>query len=110
MVTDRRYERLVREQVPDAPLVLEPMGRNTAAAIALAVLAIDRHEDDVMLVLPADAYIDPLREGLYRDILRKAANLATFAAGIEDPLVTLGTQITRPATEYGYLIPKVGRT
>ena len=55
MVTDRRYERLVRAQVPEAALVLEPMGRNTAAAIALAVLAIDRPEDEVMLVLPADA-------------------------------------------------------
>jgi mannose-1-phosphate guanylyltransferase len=39
VVTDRRYERLVREQVPDAALVLEPLGRNTAAAIALATLA-----------------------------------------------------------------------
>ena len=73
MVTDRRYERLVRAQVPEAALVVEPMGRNTAAAIALAVLAIDRPEDEVMLVLPADAHIDPAREGVFRDILGKAA-------------------------------------
>ena len=42
VVTDRRYERLVREQVPAAALVVEPLGRNTAAAIALATLVIDR--------------------------------------------------------------------
>ena len=35
-------------------LVLEPMGRNTAAAIALAALAIERPDDEVMVVLPAD--------------------------------------------------------
>ena len=42
VVTDRRYERLVRDQAPDVALVLEPMGRNTAAAIALAALTIER--------------------------------------------------------------------
>ena len=110
VVTDRRYERLVRAQVPEAALVLEPMGRNTAAAIALAVLAIDRPEDEVMLVLPADAHIDPPREGVYRDILGKAArHLATGAVGIADPLVTLGTEVKRPATEYGYLVPKLAQ-
>src|SRR6188508_1740877 len=36
VVTDRRYERLVRDQLPDAHILTEPMGRNTAAAIALA--------------------------------------------------------------------------
>ena len=32
----------------------EPFGRNTAAAVALAALAIERPDDDVMVVLPAD--------------------------------------------------------
>lgn len=108
IVTDRRYERLVLDQVPGVGLLLEPMGRNTAAAIALATTAIDRPPEDVMLVIPADAHIDPDREGVYQDVLRSAAqHLATGAFGIEDPLVTLGTQVTRPATEYGYLLPKL---
>ena len=108
VVTDRRYERLVREQLPDADVLVEPMGRNTAAAIALATAAVDRADDQVMLVVPADAHIDPARDGMYGDILRKVADhLATGAFGIEDPLVTLGTQVTRPATEYGYLIPRL---
>ena len=108
VVTDRRYERLVRDQVPDADLLLEPMGRNTAAAIALATAAIDRPPDEVMLVIPADAHIDPAREGVYQDVLRAAAErLATGSFGIDDPLVTLGTEVTRPATEYGYLLPRL---
>src|SRR5215218_9733820 len=49
VVTDRRYERFVREQLPGASILLEPMGRNTAAAIALATVAIERDPDEVML-------------------------------------------------------------
>jgi mannose-1-phosphate guanylyltransferase len=108
VVTDRRYERLVRDQLPETGLLLEPMGRNTAVAIALATTAIDKDPDEVMLVMPADAHIDPAREGVYHGVLRAAAErLATGAFGVEDPLVTLGTQITRPATEYGYLLPNL---
>lgn len=107
VVTERRYERFVRDQLPDAHVLLEPMGRNTAAAIALATISIDRPDDDVMLVVPADAYIGPGSEGLYTQVLRDAEPLATDAFDIEDPLVTFGIQISRPATEYGYLIPKL---
>jgi mannose-1-phosphate guanylyltransferase len=106
VVTDRRYERLVRDQLPEATVLAEPMGRNTAAAIALATVAIERDEDEVMIVVPADAHIDPARDGVYRDILRTAAeHLATGAFEIESPLVTLGVQVGYAATGYGYLIP-----
>jgi mannose-1-phosphate guanylyltransferase len=108
VVTDRRYEQLVRGQVPSAGLVLEPQGRNTAAAIALATLAIDRPEDEVMLVLPADQTIE--RPDRYRAVIRTAAErLATGSFGIEAPLVTLGIRVDRPATGYGYLIPDIVR-
>lgn len=108
IVTDRRYEQIVRDQVPTAALVLEPQGRNTAAAIALATLAIDRPEDEVMVVLPADQTIT--RPDVYRGVIRTAAeHLATGAFGIETPLVTLGIRVDRPATDYGYLIPDLGR-
>jgi mannose-1-phosphate guanylyltransferase len=106
IVTDRRYERIIRDQVPDAALLLEPMGRNTATAIALATTALERPPEDVMVVVPADSHIDPEREGVYVDVLRTSAeHLATGAFDIEDPLVTLGTEVTHPATQYGYLIP-----
>ena len=56
-VADRRYGQLVRDQVPDVGLIVEPAGRNTAAAIALARAVIDRPDDEVMVVLPADHWI-----------------------------------------------------
>ncbi|MFL5684834.1 MAG: sugar phosphate nucleotidyltransferase [Chloroflexota bacterium] len=107
VVTERRYERFVRDQLPEAELLLEPMGRNTAAAIALATIAIDRSDDEVMLVVPADAYIEPTSEPLYTSVLEDAERLATDAFDIDGPLVTFGVQASRPATEYGYLVPRL---
>jgi mannose-1-phosphate guanylyltransferase len=105
IVTDRRYNRLVREQLPDVRILAEPAGRNTAAAVALATAAIERPDDEVMLVIPADHLIgDELR---YREVLRAAADrLARGAFGSTEPLVTLGIHVSRAATEYGYLIPR----
>lgn len=107
VVTERRYERFVRDQLPDAHVLLEPMGRNTAAAIAFATIAIDKPDDEVMVVVPADAYIEPASEGVYTSVLDQAERLATDAFDIDGPLVTFGVQASRPATEYGYLIPKL---
>ncbi|MBI2781710.1 MAG: NTP transferase domain-containing protein [Chloroflexi bacterium] len=108
IVTERRYGPMVRAQVPGARIISEPLGRNTAAAIALATLQFDRDPNEVMLVLPADAWIDPARDGLYREVLAAAGRIARDGAfGVDAPLVTLGVQVERPATEYGYLIPDV---
>jgi mannose-1-phosphate guanylyltransferase len=69
---------------------------------------VDRPDDEVMVVLPADHTIE--REDVFRGVLRDAAReLAHGAFGIESPLVTLGIGVSRPATEYGYLIPDIGR-
>src|SRR5919112_3524876 len=57
-VVDRRFGHFVREQCPDVRLIVEPSGKNTAAAITLATAVIDRPEDEVMLVLPADHAIE----------------------------------------------------
>jgi mannose-1-phosphate guanylyltransferase len=106
VVTDRRYAVMVREQLPGVRVLAEPLGRNTAAAIALATTAIERPDDEVMVVLPADHHMDAEREGAFRGVLKDAEReLAHGAFDIEDPLVTLGVQPTRPATEYGYLLP-----
>src|SRR4051794_32179705 len=63
VVTDRRFGQLVREQLPESRIVTEPMGRNTAAAVALATVAVERPDGEVMLVLPADLAI-PADESL----------------------------------------------
>ena len=110
VVVSESWAPLVRAQVPDARLIIEPQGRNTAAAIALAALEPGRDPEAVMIVLPADHRIEPAREGLFRSMLRTSADwLATGSFGIDSPLVTLGVAVTRPATEYGYLRPDVAR-
>ncbi len=108
VVTDRRYGPLVRRQASGVAVVEEPVGRNTAAAIALATVAIDRPEDDVMLVLPADHTIE--REGEFRKVLAVATRrLASGAFDVDCPLVTLGIRPDRPAVDYGYLLPRLDR-
>jgi mannose-1-phosphate guanylyltransferase len=103
-VVDRRHGQLVREQVPRVQLLVEPSGKNTAPAVTLAAVAIDRPEDEVMLVLPADHWIE--HEDIFRDVIEVATGrLATGAFGIEEPLVTLGINPTHASTDYGYLRP-----
>ena len=103
-VTDRRYGQLVRDQAPDIGLIVEPTGRNTGAAIALAARMIERPDDEVMVVLPADHWIED--EDVFRGVIEAAVrSLATGSFGIERPLVTLGVQADVPAVEYGYLRP-----
>ena len=108
VITDRRYESLVLEQLPDATVIAEPVGRNTAPAIALATVAIERADDELMLVLPADQTVE--RPGPFAEVLHDAEEeLAPGVFGLQDPLVTLGVQATRPTTEYGYLVPDLGQ-
>ena len=57
-----------------------------------------------MLVLPADQTIENV--AVFQDVLRSAEQLAPGAFDIDSPLVTLGVQPDRPATEYGYLLPR----
>ena len=79
-------------------LLGEPVGRNTAAAVALAALAIDRPGDDVMVVLPAD-HCRRRRGSLPGWIGRSRASAADAKT-----LVTLGITPTGPATGYGYIV------
>ena len=100
IVTDARYASLVRASAPAVPaanIVGEPMGRNTAAAVALAALAIERADDEVMFVLPGDAAIED--EVAFRESLAAAAERA--ATG---DMITLGVEPTGPATGYGYVL------
>ena len=106
VVADGRYRRLIHAQAPAAEIIEEPQGRNTAAAIALATLVIDCPEDEVMAVLPADHVIG--NAGQFQVTLQEVASgLAPGALGVDRPLVTLGVQVERAATEYGYLIPQM---
>ena len=84
--------------VAKSSIILEPVGRNTAPAIALAALeAQHRNQDEaLLLVLPADHVI--------RDVHAfEAAILHAAEFAKEDKLVTFGVTPTRPETGYGYI-------
>jgi mannose-1-phosphate guanylyltransferase/mannose-6-phosphate isomerase len=92
-------EQLRQAGVEGARIVLEPIGRNTAPAIALAAhaaLASGGDEDPLLLVLPADHVV---RDGAAFQVAVRAA-LPAAASG---QLVTFGVVPEGPETGYGYI-------
>jgi mannose-1-phosphate guanylyltransferase len=93
---DRMVDEL--KPIPAHRIIGEPVGRNTAPAIALAAkLLVAADPDAVMVVLPADHVVGD--DGAFR----AAIGLAVEAADMKRVLVTLGINPTRPETEYGYI-------
>ena len=74
--------------------LLEPIGRNTAPAIALACMNLPK--DEIVLVTPSDHLIKDEKE--YKKVLAKAENLAK-----ENNLVTFGITPTFAETGFGYI-------
>jgi len=90
-------EQLRQAGVKNANILLEPVGRNTAPAIALAALnARNSGEDPLLLVLAADHYIE--NEELFQDAVINAKRLAE-----QDKLVTFGIVPKHAETGYGYI-------
>ncbi len=78
-------------------IILEPCGRNTAPAVALAALyARQNNEDPLLLILPADHLIADVCE------FQRIVSLATVQAS-EGALITFGIVPTAPETGYGYI-------
>jgi mannose-1-phosphate guanylyltransferase len=101
VVTNTEQSAGVRRElrgVPSNQILGEPTGRNTAAAIGLAAIHLERkYGDALMAVLPADSHIaDRAR---YRRLVRAALELARTPGS----MVVLGLQPTRPETGYGYI-------
>jgi mannose-1-phosphate guanylyltransferase len=102
-VTNAEQALAVRKQLPVAAkrrVLSEPLGRNTAAAIALAAIHVRHAEkggDAVLAVLPADHYI--AQPDKYRKIVAAALDLAATP----DRMVVLGIPPTRPDTGFGYI-------
>ncbi|MEH6568627.1 MAG: mannose-1-phosphate guanylyltransferase/mannose-6-phosphate isomerase [Halioglobus sp.] len=102
VVCNEEHRFMVAEQFrqidlrPNA-LILEPEGRNTAPAVALAALqALEKDPDAILLVLPADHLIQ---------------NIPAFVAAVDKALplaqagqlMTFGVVPTQPETGYGYI-------
>ncbi len=81
--------------VSPSAIILEPVGKNTAPAVALAALVADS-EDDILLILPADHIISDVIS--FQKAVKQAENLAK-----QDFLVTFGIVPTAPETGYGYI-------
>jgi mannose-1-phosphate guanylyltransferase len=101
-VTNAEQATAVKKQLPAAArkhVLPEPMGRNTAAAIALAAVHV-RHAaggDALLAVLPADHYIADTPR--YRKIVQCALELAREPGR----MVVLGIPPARPETGFGYI-------
>ncbi len=102
LVCNKDHKFIVREQLdalslPIQGLLLEPFGRNTAPAVALAAMKLlAEGRDELLLVLPADHVIEDQKA------FQRALVPATIAAE-EGQLVLFGVPATSPETGYGYI-------
>lgn len=98
IVANTMHETLVREHVPNAVVLCEPVGRNTAPSIAYAAMRLAKVQPDaVMVVLPADHAISD------EEKLRVTLANAVALASAEELLVTIGIEPSWPNTGYGYI-------
>ncbi|NWA04471.1 mannose-1-phosphate guanylyltransferase/mannose-6-phosphate isomerase [Pseudomonas gingeri] len=90
-------EQLRRLGMENINILLEPIGRNTAPAVALAALqAAAEEQEPVLLVLAADHLIQDIET--FQASIRQALPLA-----LDGKLVTFGIVPTQPETGYGYI-------
>ncbi len=89
---------LVKKSAIKTSFLLEPFGRNTAAAVGMAALyALEKFgPESVLLVTPADHLIEP------QELFIEAAKLA-YEIAKTDKLITFGIKPTSPETGYGYI-------
>lgn len=102
LVCNKEHRFIVKEQLAACDrdvqgLLLEPFGRNTAPAVALAAMTLlAEGRDELLLVLPADHVIEDQKA------FQRSLALATHAAE-QGRLVLFGIPATRPETGYGYI-------
>ncbi len=101
---DHRFmlaEQLREIGVTPSAIILEPVGKNTAPAVAMAALSAPS-DDDILLVLPADHVVAD--RAAFHLAIDQARQLAE-----QDFMVTFGIVATEPETGYGYIKAGVTR-
>lgn len=97
---DHRFlasEQLRKIDVVPSSLLLEPVGKNTAPAVAIAAFsALAKDADAMLLVLPADHLVENVPA--FHEAIEQAVRLAERGG-----LVTFGIQPDAPATGFGYI-------
>jgi len=102
IICNEEHRFMVAEQLrlidsDTSSIILEPAGRNTAPAVALAALEATRHGDDpTLLILAADHVIK--NEQAFRNAVLESESLVA-----QNKIVTFGIVATHPETGYGYL-------
>lgn len=90
-------EQLRAIDVTPCATILEPVGRNTAPAIAVAALqALELFKDPVLLVLPADHLVEQV------DVFRQVV-VSAVSQAMAGHLITFGVQPLSAETGYGYI-------
>ena len=101
VVTSTEYKGLVKKQIPKIPeanIICEPFGRNTAPCIGLACLFIKQFDPKGnVLVVPSDHIINDLAE--FHRVVSCGLKYVSENGGI----ATLGINPTKPETGYGYI-------
>jgi mannose-1-phosphate guanylyltransferase len=100
VVTGRKYVDVMRADAPEIPpenFVVEPDGKNTAPAAALAVTVIHKRDPQATVaLLTADHHI------AYKDKFRRVLE-AAYTLAQQDLIVTLGISPSLPSTGFGYI-------
>lgn len=90
-------KRQLAETVPEDNIILEPVGRDTAACIGLAAALLKRRDPEaVLVVLPADHLISPKEK--FNELILQGAKQA-----VPGRVLTLGAKPSYPATGFGYI-------
>ncbi|MCX5686762.1 MAG: mannose-1-phosphate guanylyltransferase [Candidatus Omnitrophica bacterium] len=102
VVANKSHAKLVKKDfrgIGKRNLILEPVSRNTAPAIALAAHAIKKRNGcGIMAVLPSDQYITGRNK--YLAAIRSAVD---FVRKKSDAIIALGIRPTSPSTQLGYI-------
>lgn len=89
-------EQLREEGIELGPIILEPVARSTAPALAVAALSVEKPDETVLVIMPADHFIAD--RASFQKAIGKAAALA-----MKGKLMTLGIKPTTPHTGFGYI-------
>jgi len=90
-------EQLRQINIDPEAIILEPVGRNTAPAIAIAALkALENDNDSILLILPADHVIE--KDSKFHDAIYSGLEYAD-----QGNLITFGIIPDSPETGYGYI-------
>ncbi|MDP3804844.1 MAG: mannose-1-phosphate guanylyltransferase [Candidatus Omnitrophota bacterium] len=103
VVANKAHQKLVSKDfraIKKENLILEPVSRNTAPAIALAAHRLaGRRGDAIMIILPSDQYVTDSSK--YLDSIEKGVG---FVSDVRNGTIVLGIKPKTPSTQFGYIL------